>query len=498
MSKIFYPARTFGLNQKFGRRRKLFGNPSRYNRFYANDTTAYVPEMWAAEAVRVLVESMVMASTVHRDFEPEIARFGETVHTRKPGTFQAQRKQNDLDNLVTSNATATNIDVKLNQRVFVSFVLGDGERSKSFQDLVSIFLRPAMEAQARFVDRALAGQVYQFMDNTAGGLDTMTKTNGHDYLMDARDVLNNNKVGASGRWLGMASRSETYLQKNELFKDASKVGDDGTALADALLGRKGGFNIFLELNMPSVRGATTTGTTTTVSGAHLAGDTTIQLAVGGVAAAGIVTGMYVVIAGDDRPRRVTVIATDLITIDRGIDNNVANGAVVTAYASALINQNAAIAAGDTTAAVANGYPSGWMKGIAYDGTGVPKIGQMVAFKAAGGTLYTPVYSIVDIIGSEIWLDRPLESTVADNDIIDLGPSGDYNFGYQREALTLVNRPLALPEAGTGARAAQAILNNVAMRVVLTYDGVTQGTRVTCDALFGHAILDTDRGCVLLG
>lgn len=481
--------------QRYNRRRILGGF---YNPFYANDTTAYRPEMWAQESIRVLVESMVFAGTVHRDFDPEVASYGEIVHTRKPSEFVAERKQNDLDTLNTQDASATKIEVRLNQRVYVSFVLGDGERSKSFMDLIQIFLVPAMQAQARFLDRALAVQAYQFLTNTAGGLGTLTKTNSHDYLLDAREVMNSNKVGSEGRWLALASRSETEMQKTEMFKKANEVGDDGTALERAILGVKAGWNTFLELNTPSVRAATTSGTTTTLS-AFAAGTTVIDLAVGGVAAAGIGKGDYITIAGDMTPLRVTAISTDQITVSRGLREAVASGAVVTAYDNALVDQAAAIPAGDTTDAVTDGYPEGWMKAIAYDGTGVPKEGQLVSFvDSTGTTLYSAEYGIVHVTSDGIVLDRPLEDTLDDNAIINLGPSGDYNFGYQRNALTLVNRPLELPEAGTGARAAQAILNNMAMRVVLTYDGATEGTRVTAAALFGHKVLDVNRGVVLLG
>ncbi len=139
-----------------------------------------------------------------------------------------------------------------------------------------------------------------------------------------------------------------------------------------------------------------------------------------------------------------------------------------------------------------------MKPIVFDGTGVPSVGQLVSFKAAGGTLYSPEYCIVQASSTSILLDRPLVNAVADNDIIDLGPNGDYNFGFRREAVALVNRSMDLPEDGTGARSSRAVFNNMSMRVVMTYDGKKQGTRVTIDSLFGIKPLDTAQGMVICG
>lgn len=482
-----------------GRQRTIFAGPSgrlpaAVNMYHANNNLAYRPEIWAAEAVSILYEEMLYGGVVHRDFENEIARFGEVVHTRKPAEFVGKRKQNDLDNLETQDATTAGIDVTLNQRVYVSFVLGDGDRSLSFQNLVDIYLAEAIQAQTRVIDQAVGAQAYQFLHNVAGGLETLTKSNSHDYLLDMREVFNDNKVPMGNRWLGLASRSETNMQKTDLFKSAEKRGDGGKALINALLGRVAGWDTFLELNTPSVRNATKGGTTT-MAAAQQQGDTSFDVASG----AALAVGNYITIAGDNTPLRVTAISTNTITVNRPLRYNTAASAAVQEWESALVNQASAIPAGDKIAAVANGYPSGWLKGIAFDGTGVPKVGQLVSFsKATPDNAYTAEYGIIQVNGSEILLDRPLEDTIANNAVINLGPSGDFNFALQRNAVALVNRPLELPDAGIGARSALGVANNVSLRVVMTYDGVAQGTRVTVDGLFGVGTLDVARGGVLLG
>lgn len=479
---------------RFGSRKKL----ARRLFYTGNDTSAFVPEKWAEESVRLLWEKMVYAGTVHRDFDPTVAEFGDIVHTRKISGLDADRKQNDLDDLDTQDITATKIQVALNQRVYNSFVVGDGERSKSFVNLIQTYLEPAIGGCARFLDRVVGGQVYQFLDNVCGGLGLMSDTTGHGYLLDARQVLNDNAAPDAGRYMGLASNSETQLQKVDLFKSAERRGDGGQALRNAMLGYVDGFDNFLSLNTPSVRNATKR-TTTTMSAAYDAGVTTITTA------ASVTAGEYITIAGDMTPLRVLTVAGTgpyTLTLSRATLRAVASSAVVTPYASGLINQASAIAAGDTTAGVSDGYPEGWMKGIHVDGTGVPQVGQMVSFKAVGGTVHSPEYCIIRVVnnGSDytIWLDRPIEDTVANNDIIDYGPNGDYNFFYQRGAVALVNRPLALPEAGTGARAATATFNNMSLRIVMTYDGKSQGTRVTVDGLFGVKKLEGLIGGCMLG
>lgn len=484
------------IEKKLGRKKFILGGARRrpFNPTYANDNTAMRPEAWASEAIRLLFEDMVYPGLVHRDYSPTLAKFGETVHVHKPGTFVAKRKQNDLDAVTEQDASSTDTEVKLNQRAYVTFIIGDGDRSKSFKDLIAMYLEPAIKGEARLLDQVVGGQVMQFLSNRAGGLGQMSPSNAHDYLVDARGVMNVNVAPLDNRRMGLASPTETVMQKVDLFKSAERRGDGGRALTEALLGRVDGFDNFLSLNTPSVRGATAASTTTT-SAAVAAGASALSTV------AAVATGSYFTVDGDYTPLRVlTTAGTYNLTTNRPFLRDVVSGATVRPCATGLINQASAIAVGDTTAAVSDGYPSGWMKEIVVDGTGVPKLGQLVAFKAAGGTLYTPEYCIVWVAsdGLSFMLDRPLESTVANNDVVCYGPNGDYNFMFQRDALALVNRPLALPDPGTGVRAATAEYAQMAMRVTMTYDGSREGTRVTIGSLFGVKVLNTALGGVLLG
>jgi hypothetical protein len=67
---------------------------------------AYIPEMWANESIAILEENMVVGNLVHRDFEPIIASYGDTVNTRKPGEFVAKRKT-VADSVTVQTPTAT-------------------------------------------------------------------------------------------------------------------------------------------------------------------------------------------------------------------------------------------------------------------------------------------------------------------------------------------------------------------------------------------------------
>ena len=201
---------------------------------YDNNLDAYIPELWAQEGLAILEENMVMANLVHRDFENEIAKFGDVVNTRKPGEFKVRRKV-DGTVLAHQDATATNVPVPLDQWFYESFIIRDGEGSKSFQELKDIYLHPAMLSIARGVDRCLLGRIHAFLggpQNRIGRLGALDSTNAKDYVLDAREVLNVNKAPLDGRRLVMSPTAETAMLKTELFVAAQKRGDGGDGLDD--------------------------------------------------------------------------------------------------------------------------------------------------------------------------------------------------------------------------------------------------------------------------
>ena len=98
--------------------------------------------------------------------------------------------------------------------------------------------------------------------------------------------------------------------------------------------------------------------------------------------------------------------------------------------------------------------------------------------------------------TEILPNTPLDAAIADDAVVGIGPAGEYCFGFHRNAVALVVRPLAEPRSGTGALSYVANFNGLSIRVVITYDGDKQGHLVTVDMLAGVKTLDTRLGVVM--
>jgi len=451
---------------------------------YENSLDAYVPELWANEGLAILEANMPMASLVNRNFEAVVARFGDVVNTRKPGSFKIRRKT-DGTTLVQQDATATNVPVTLNQWFYESFVIRDGEGSKSFQELTDIYLRPAMISIAEGIERALLGRVHAFLGTPAqrvGRLGGLSASNAKDYVLEARQALDINKAPAEGRRLVLAPTSETAMLKTDLFLKANERGDGGLALTQGVLGHILGFDTYKAQNVNSVlTGADTEALALTEP--HAAGFAgSLEIVVTGTA------NEYVNVDGNDQPTYMTDATSGAVVLNEALKYAVLDNAVVTRYKKCVIKGS---------------YALGWSKVVTVDGhtSGKPpQVGQLIAF-GTGGT--RKVYTVIEtdvVSGTEtdLYLDRPVEVALVNDENGWPGPYGSMNLAFHRDALALVTRPLALPDNRTGVMSAVVPHNGIGMRVLMQYDINAGGMIVSCDILAGVAVLDSALCVPILG
>lgn len=205
--------------------------------------TFLTPNIIAREALMVLRNNAVLANLVHRDYSNEfVAGVGDTISVRKPAKFEA--KEFNGSAIEIQNATETKVDVKMDKLLDVSFAVTSKEMSLSIEDFSTQLLVPAMQAFADKIDKYIIGLI----DAVTG---QVTKADPVDVasVVDCRAILTKNAVPLTERRFVYNTAVETALLKTDLFTSAEKVGDNGTALREASLGRKFGMDFYVDQNM---------------------------------------------------------------------------------------------------------------------------------------------------------------------------------------------------------------------------------------------------------
>ena len=446
-----------------------------------NSLDPFIPEVWAQESLIMLENQLVVSNLIHRNFDNEIASYGDVVNTRRPAHFVAKRKA-DRDDVTVQAASATNVPVNLNMWPHVSFVIGDGEQSKGFVNLRDTYLTPAIYAMANTIDQTIMGQMYSYLANCVGQLGTDPT---RSTLTSLKATMSNNQVPAMGRSLVVNPDAEAALLNVENLVNANTKGDDGSALREGHLGRILGTDIYMSQNAPSIATGNTTVSGAVNLGAGYVVGTTVIVIDGH--SEDLTAGSWCTIAGDMTPQKITAVSgspTTSITISPGLRNAVVDDAVVTIYTPGAVNLVA-------------GYDQYYSKEMVIDGFSVaPKDGQLVSLGTGSHIVYN--YSALPTATTTaLLLNRDLQADAANDTVVGIGPSGGYNFAFHHDCLGLITRPVQSPDPGTGAKSYVAQANGLGLRVTITYEGRSQGHLVTIDVLAGVAVFNADLGCVLL-
>lgn len=464
---------------------------------FGTNNRSWTPAMMAAKAVETLNASLVMPYLVNTDFKNEIKSQGNLVETRKVGKFSAQSK-GSTDDVVIQDATAEYITVPLDQYLYTSFIIADADMSMSINDLLEVYLGPAVKSLAERVDKMLLCQLWQFLANQVGkiGGPTSTDDTRTDITATGKE-MSDNLVPEAGRQLVVTNEVFMRMQRIAQYVSAEQVSDGGTAIKDAIIARRDGFSIYKSAHAPhpALQGSTETanGAAGSLDGIAAIGDVAITVTTD--ASAIIVAGMYVSFESDASLYRVVSCTATVLTIDRGLRNALPDDDHVIYY-----TQGAVDLAGHSGVSA---YPIGYNEVIRVDSSEAPEIGKLVSFSTSADVVREGVYGIVDVTvitaGSDwyITLDRPLVEAVEDNDKVCYGAAGEYCFAFDKGAVTLLSRPLQPVKDGL-AKSFTAVVDNLALRITITYEGRSTGYLCTVDMLAGVKVLDADRGAVMLG
>ena len=203
--------------------------------------TFLTPDIIAREALMVLRNNAVMANLVHRDYSKEFTgAVGDTITIRKPATFEGKEFTGDI---VLQDATETGVPVKMDKHIDVSFAVTSAQMSLDIEDFSKQLLVPAMQAIQNKIDGYLLAKA-------AAVTNSVTATDAvQNDIVDARAHLTKNAAPLTERNLVVGSDYEAKLLKTDLFVSAEKVGDEGTALREASIGRKFGLDTYVDQNV---------------------------------------------------------------------------------------------------------------------------------------------------------------------------------------------------------------------------------------------------------
>jgi len=201
------------------------------------------PSIIAKEALIVLENNLVLGGLVHRAYDAEFRKVGDTISIRKPATFESKVWSGSWS---AQDIREESVLVKLDTHLDISFEITEKQLALDIVNFSEQIMQPAMRAHAQKIDELLAGlyvyiPYYQVLDTSNEGTKLSSVAN-------ARAILNENKAPALARSAVVCPTDEAHLLVCPSFLNAEKRGDT-EALREASLGRIFGMNWFMDQNI---------------------------------------------------------------------------------------------------------------------------------------------------------------------------------------------------------------------------------------------------------
>src|SRR5580692_2893026 len=132
-----------------------------------NVATAIV-KLVAADALPALMGNLVMGNLVNRDYEPTLARAGDTVNVPIPPTLVANNIA-EGSTVTLQNPSLGDAQIVLNTHAEATFQIPDVTKILAVPDLLRLYMQPAVVALASRIESDLMGLYGSFTANAAVG-----------------------------------------------------------------------------------------------------------------------------------------------------------------------------------------------------------------------------------------------------------------------------------------------------------------------------------------
>lgn len=231
----------------------------------------------AREALLILQSNMVATQLYDRMYEADFtgteAR-GDTIRIRRRDRGNAQ---DFTGTIVSRGLEESKIDLKLEKHIDASFEITSKEATLDLDSFSEQVIEPQVVSIAELVDTFALSKINDLPNNA--GVDgsgvpiAFATTIGG--VANYRKVLNELKVPMRGRQAIWSPTGDANLLGIASFVEANKKGDDGTALAEASLGRVLGFDHWMAQNVDETGLTSSDGASAQVVAVQPVGDTAI-------------------------------------------------------------------------------------------------------------------------------------------------------------------------------------------------------------------------------
>ena len=225
----------------------------------------FIPEIWSGKLQAKYYKTTVFSEIANNDWEGEIKGQGDKVHIRTIPTITINT-YNKGDNLTNQVPDSSPVELLIDKGKYFAVVLDDVDAVQTDVKLMDMFTNDATEQMKIAIDGDVLSGVKAAAATankgaTAGAISgninlgtdasprAITKSNVLDLILDAGQVLDEQNVPETGRYLVIPAWMASMIKGSEL-RQAYLTGDNQSVLRNGKIGMIDRFTVYISNNLP--------------------------------------------------------------------------------------------------------------------------------------------------------------------------------------------------------------------------------------------------------
>ena len=233
----------------------------------------FIPTLWSGKLIEKFYDATVLAAIANTDYAGEISNQGDQVVIRQKPTLTINAYQADQD-LVVERPSSSVVNLDIDKGQYFAAILDDVMETQADLNQLGMWADDASEQMKITIDsdvlRGIAGDVAAENSGLTAGVisgdidlgvtgtpialvsraPTAGQTEVIDLILRMGQVLDEQNIPESGRWLVIPAAVAAMIKRSEL-RDASLTGDGMTMLRNGRLGMIDRFTLYASNLLPA-------------------------------------------------------------------------------------------------------------------------------------------------------------------------------------------------------------------------------------------------------
>ena len=207
--------------------------------------TNFIPKIWSARLTDNLNKALVFGSLCNRNYEGDIAQWGDTVHINNLADITVKPYTPNADIEDPEQLSGGDVTLVIDHGAYFNFYLNDVDKAQAKAELMDAAMRNAAQKLAEDTEAYILGVIREGAGTKKSGAKPADGV--YALMVEIKTALDKLHVPKAGRVLVVPPEIESELLMDSRFITGTAAG--ANRLAEGAVARAAGFDIYVSADL---------------------------------------------------------------------------------------------------------------------------------------------------------------------------------------------------------------------------------------------------------